>query len=59
MEFKKNNIPEVKFNYEEINSERSRTADREFDANSIFELSEKEFYDIANCAILSQQFKDI
>ena len=35
MEFKKTYISEVKFNYEEIKAERSRAADREFDADGI------------------------
>ena len=56
MEFKKTYIPEVKFNYEEIKAERLRAADKEFDADGIFEVSGKEFSGIADCATLSQQF---
>ena len=41
MEFKKTNIPEVKFNYAEIKGERSRAVVREFDADGIFEVSGK------------------
>ena len=59
MEFKKTYIPEVKINYEEIRAEKSRAADKEFDADGIFEVSGKEFSGIADCTTLSQQFKDL